>query len=241
LQQLAVTSRAAAEKTLQVHREVFDAYGLDHVWSRIVGMVVQPGVEFNHDTVIDYDPAKTDDLQLVLRNAGGMVFEAHSTDYQRPEAYRELVQDGFAILKVGPALTFAMREILFALAAIEVELIASEKCSRLIDIVEEAMLQNPGHWLHHYHGNPTEQRLLRRYSYSDRMRYYWGDAGVQRAVEALMGNLSSIVLPQTLLSAYLPIQYEAVREGSLRAQPLDLILHGIRQALVPYATACFSR
>lgn len=38
-----------------------------------------------------------------------LVFEAHSTDYQTKEAYKQLVHDHFAILKVGPALTFAMR------------------------------------------------------------------------------------------------------------------------------------
>lgn len=53
-----------------------------------------------------------------------MVYEAHSTDYQTQAAYRELVRDHFAILKVGPALTFALREAIFALAQIEQELIA---------------------------------------------------------------------------------------------------------------------
>ena len=56
-----------------------------------------------------------------------MVFEAHSTDYQTAGALRALVEDRWAILKVGPALTFALREALFALSAIEEELIAAPR------------------------------------------------------------------------------------------------------------------
>ena len=47
-----------------------------------------------------------------------MVFEAHSTDYQTPAALGALVQDHFAILKVGPGVTFALREALWALSDI---------------------------------------------------------------------------------------------------------------------------
>ena len=61
-------------------------------------------------------------LTELLKDEAGLVYEAHSTDYQRPESYRNLVRDGFAILKVGPALTFAMREVLEALSLIEAEL-----------------------------------------------------------------------------------------------------------------------
>ena len=57
----------------------------------------------------------------------GLVFEAHSTDYQTEAALRALVERHFAILKVGPGLTFALREALFALAAIEAELLPAER------------------------------------------------------------------------------------------------------------------
>jgi D-tagatose-1,6-bisphosphate aldolase subunit GatZ/KbaZ len=241
LQELRVTSPDAAEKTLQVHREIFHRHGLEAVWPRIVGMVVQPGVEFNHDSVVDYVPAKTLGLQALLEEQNGLVFEAHSSDYQRPEAYCHLVQDGFAILKVGPALTFAMREVLFALAAIEAELLPVERRSNLPAVMEETLLHDPRYWVHHYHGNAVQQRLLRRYSYSDRMRYYWGEAAVQRAVNTLIANLDATPIPETLLSAYLPGQYRAVRAGSLPNQPLAHVLFGIRQALLPYAAACFPR
>ncbi|GGH17240.1 D-tagatose-bisphosphate aldolase, class II, non-catalytic subunit [Silvibacterium dinghuense] len=236
---LEVTRLKDAEETWRIHREVFHAHGLDDAWERMLGMVVQPGVEFNHDSVVNYDRAKAVTLTSLLDRAHGLVFEAHSTDYQRPDLYRALVEDGFAILKVGPALTFAMREALFALAAIEKELVPPEESSRLPEVMEEVMLAHPKNWSSHYHGNTKEQKLLRRYSYSDRIRYYWNDPDAERAVELLMRNLRAVTLPETLLSAYLPLEYREVRQGVLQAEPEAIVLRQIRRALEPYAAACF--
>ena len=133
-----------------------------------------------------------------------MVFEAHSTDYQKPEALAALVRDGFAILKVGPGVTFALREALFALADIETELIAPEARSNLRDVVERVMLSKPGNWEKYYHGDDRQKRLLRTYSYSDRVRYYWADPEIDAAAQKLISNLTGIRLPENLLSRYLP-------------------------------------
>jgi D-tagatose-bisphosphate aldolase class II non-catalytic subunit len=105
-----VTTKHAALQTLEVHERVFAEHGLTHVWPRVVAVVVQPGVEFNHDSVVFYQADKATDLVTLLADRKTLVFEAHSTDYQLPSGYQELVRDGFAILKVGPALTFAMRD-----------------------------------------------------------------------------------------------------------------------------------
>lgn len=236
---LQITSRAAAEQTLLVHRNTFRAHGFESVWPRVVGLVVQPGVEFNHDSVVEYAPERAQDLAAMLDDVPGIVFEAHSTDYQQPLAYRELLADGFAILKVGPALTFAMREALFALDAIETELMPREQRSRLAEVVEKAMLRSPENWQHHYAGSPREQKLLRRYSYSDRMRYYWGAAEVQQATDQLITNFEATPMPETLLSAHLPEQYAHYRAGVLALAPVPIVLDRIRQALRPYAAACF--
>jgi D-tagatose-1,6-bisphosphate aldolase subunit GatZ/KbaZ len=240
LAELEVTSYEHASRTLQIHRDIFLAAGLGGVWPRVIALVVQPGVEFNHDSVVDYVSSKTVPLQQLLRDSGGLVFEAHSTDYQRPSAYKELVQDGFPILKVGPALTFALREALFALEAIERELIPSQRCSNLADVVERQMLLHPENWAKHYHGIEERQRLLRRYSYSDRIRYYWTDPAIEAAVKTLIANLDAAVIPETLLSAVMPLEYRAVRAGSLQATPHELIIHRIQQAIHPYATACIA-
>jgi D-tagatose-1,6-bisphosphate aldolase subunit GatZ/KbaZ len=221
-----------------VHRRVFEEAGLAHVWPRVIALVVQPGVEFNHDSVVNYAPERAAHLAALLDEEQGMVFEAHSTDYQRPQAYRALVHDGFAILKVGPALSFAMREALEALSLIEAELVAPEKCSRLMDVLEKVMLDDPRNWEHHYAGDEHAKRLLRRYSYSDRLRYYWNDPRVKQAVDTMMANLRELTIPQTLLSAYLPDQYRSLRAGTLKLDAHSIILDRIREVIGVYAEAC---
>jgi len=238
LTHLQVTARSAALTTLEVHRQVFADHGLEKVWPRIAGLVVQPGVEFNHDSVVFYEPEKARELVSVLRDNSPLVFEAHSTDYQLPQSYLDLVSDGFAILKVGPALTFAMREALFALAQIEEELLPAGICSHLPAALERAMLRAPGYWEKHYAGTRKEQKVLRRYSYSDRIRYYWTVSEVQNAVNQLLENLAAVRIPETLISAYLPEQYRRLRNSPGASKPEALVLDRIRQALEPYSCAC---
>ena len=232
------TSVEAAAHTLAVHKQVFEQQ-LPGVWERVIALVVQPGVEFGHDAVLNYDPAKAAQLTAWLRSQpGSMVFEAHSTDYQLPAAYRSLVRDGFAILKVGPGLTFAMREALEALEDIESQMIGEGERSRLSEVLERTMLSEPENWLPYYAGTPEQQKLLRRYSYSDRVRYYWARPQVMAAVERLVTNLSSIAIPESMLSRYLPAQYLRLREKQIAADPASLIVDHIRDTLRDYAAAC---
>jgi D-tagatose-1,6-bisphosphate aldolase subunit GatZ/KbaZ len=238
LQELAVTTYEHASHTLETHRRIFSSAGLDSVWPRIIALVVQPGVEFNHDSVVDYVCSKTAALRKLLAEAGGLVFEAHSTDYQKPDAYKKLVQDGFSILKVGPALTFALREALFSLARIEEEIIPAGKRSRLPEIVDTIMVKKPEYWAKYYKGTAENQRLQRQYSYSDRIRYYWQEPEVQAAVNTVLSNLEETKIPDTLISFTMPEQYSAVRAGLLRPEPRELIIDKIRGAIRPYAVAC---
>jgi D-tagatose-1,6-bisphosphate aldolase subunit GatZ/KbaZ len=181
LDKLAPTSADAARATLAAHEEAFYTEGLKGAWSRVIALVVQPGVEFDLERVIDYDRSGTGELRLVLEDHERLVFEAHSTDYQTRANLRALVEDHWAVLKVGPALTFAMREALFALAAIEEELVAEGERSELLSAVDRRMQEEPGYWEGYYQGEPAAQRLLRRYSYSDRIRYYWSYPDVEDA------------------------------------------------------------
>jgi D-tagatose-1,6-bisphosphate aldolase subunit GatZ/KbaZ len=200
-------------------------------------------VEFDHDRIVDYERAKASDLTAWLTNrdrarTSTLVFEAHSTDYQRPQAYRELVEDGFAILKVGPALTFAMREALYALAAIEDELYPESSRSGFAVTVEAAMLDHPQAWQPYYKGPPAEQARLRLYSYSDRIRYYWHVPAIEAAVQRLLANLEKSSIPESMLSRYLPEQYARVRQGKLKNHPARLIVDKVRDVLRVYTAAC---
>jgi D-tagatose-1,6-bisphosphate aldolase subunit GatZ/KbaZ len=206
-----------------------------------MALVVQPGVEFDHVRVIDYDPSRTGELQHVLDAEPSMVFEAHSTDYQLPEALAALVTDHWAVLKVGPGLTFALREGLFALAAIEEQLVPAALRSHLVDEIERVMLADPGRWERYYDGEPDEQRIARRFSYSDRMRYYLPDPSIVAAQDRLLANLTRTGIPDPLISQYLPEQYLRVRRGELAADPRELLLDRVRDALRPYAAAASAR
>lgn len=239
LEGLQVTSVSAAAHTLAVHKHAFEGQGLEDAWSRVVAFVVQPGVEFGHDEVISYDRQKAFPLVDWLNTQSeDIIFEAHSTDYQLPTAYGELVEDGFAILKVGPALTFAMREALYALEDMETQLVPENQQSCLTRIVEETMLREPGDWLTHYPGSAAEQRLLRLYSYSDRIRYYWHRPEIIVAVDRLISNLSAVSIPESMCSRYLPTQYTRLRQGQIAGDPISLVVDRIRDVLRIYAFAC---
>ena len=238
VQELAATTTAAAEQTLAVHKSMFER-ALPGVWERVIALVVQPGVEFDHDAVVDYEPAKAAELVAWLRALPeAMVFEAHSTDYQMPRAYGELVRDGFAILKVGPGLTFAMREALEALEDMESQLVAAPQRSQMGAVVEAEMLRDPADWLPYYAGTEAEQKRLRRYSYSDRVRYYWGRPVIAAAVARLIENLSAVTIPESMLSRYLPLQYARLRAGAIRGDAESLIVDHVRDVLRAYAAAC---
>jgi D-tagatose-1,6-bisphosphate aldolase subunit GatZ/KbaZ len=238
LEVLTPTSADAARATLAAHENAFRTDGLEGVWNRVIALVVQPGVEFDHERVIDYDRSATGELRQVLDDHGRLVFEAHSTDYQTRANLRALVEDHWAVLKVGPALTFAMREALFALAAIENELVAEGERSELLSVVEHRMQEEPGYWEGYYPGGPAARHLLRRYSYSDRIRYYWAYPDVEDAQRRLFSNLAAREIPQPLLSQYLPRQYERVRHGGLESVPEALVFDRIRDTLQDYAVAC---
>ena len=238
LDHMHVTTKQAAQQTLEIHQRVFADNGLSRVWPRVIAAVVQPGVEFNHDSVVFYQAAKATDLVSLLDDCGTLVFEAHSTDYQLPSGYQELVRDGFAILKVGPALTFAMREALFALAEIEAALVPENEQSHLPAIIDQVMVQKPKDWAKHYEGSLEERAVLRRFSYSDRIRYYWNEPAVIEAIAKLLRNLEKKPIPETLISAYLPEQYRRLRVVLPSLRPEELVLDRIREALEPYVDAC---
>jgi len=236
-----VTHTKDLARTLDLAEKVFRARGLHSAWERVIAVVVQPGVEFGDASVFPYDQRKARPLaQFAPRNWQG-VYEAHSTDYQSRSALRQMVQDHFAILKVGPSLTFAFREAVFALEAIERELLSGRNGSGrscLQQALEKAMLANPVHWKSYYHGDEYDLQLARKYSYSDRARYYWPQPSVTAALQRLINNLTAHRVPTSLLSQFLPGECEAVRNGEIANQPLELIRHKIIEVLKQYAYAC---
>lgn len=238
IESLEVTSVQAARHTLRVHEAAFRDAGLTDVWPRVNGLVVQPGVEFDNAAIIDYDDNAATELAAEISEFRNIVFEAHSTDYQLPASYSKLVRDHFAILKVGPQVTFAMREALFALSYIEDELVPASRRSHFRDAVDEAMIEKPSNWGRFYRGSASELKFLRKFSFSDRIRYYWNDSEVAAAMERMFSNLRSMAIPLPLISQFLPAHYLAVRANPVSQDPADLVRRHIRLVLADYSAAC---
>ena len=219
---ITVTKPEAVEKTLQAYREQFEKQGIHDAFSNIIGIVVQPGVEFGDEDIFHYNRQNASALTAFMKTHPEVVLEGHSTDYQSPEELRQMVEDGIAILKVGPALTFSLREGLFALSMMEKLLLPEEKQAHFIETLEETMLRDPANWKKHYHGTEDELKIKRAYSFSDRCRYYFARPEIQAAIESLFGNLRSVHIPLSMLRQYMPQQYLKVRDGILSMDPKDL-------------------
>jgi D-tagatose-1,6-bisphosphate aldolase subunit GatZ/KbaZ len=243
LGELSVTTAEAATLTIASHQSAFAAAGLEAAWPRVIGIVVQPGVEFDHHKVIDFQPARAVALSRLIEDAPTLLYEAHSTDYQTPANLAALVAGHFAILKVGPGVTFALRETLWALADIEAAMAddgngSDFTTSGFKDVVLEVMRAEPEYWRKYYSGDARRARFDQQYSLSDRIRYYWPHPAIQAAQAQLLENLERQAPPLTLLSQYLPSQYEAVREGRVRNRPVDLLKEGVARVLRQYQDAC---
>jgi D-tagatose-1,6-bisphosphate aldolase subunit GatZ/KbaZ len=225
--------------TLAVTEEAFRKARLEEAWERVIAVVAQPGVEFSDDHVFYYDHDKALLLSRALDDSP-LVYETHSTDYQTGSSLKQLVADHFCILKVGPWLTFAYREALFSLAKIEKELAYKiGKLSELEETAEKVMLEAlPNYWEKYYHGAEDEKRFARKFSLSDRLRYYWPAAALQEAVERLFANLSGAGIPLSLVSQYLPHLFMPLCEGLIGKTPGDLAIAHIRNTLDLYARAC---
>lgn len=239
-EEIRVTRVEDFHRTVELSRQAFSSHQLSHVWERVIAVVIQPGVEFSDHTIHEYDRSKTEDIRGALRQIDTLVFEGHSTDYQRAESLKEMVEDGVAILKVGPALTYAMREAIFALNFIENELLAYNQHlqrSNVMNVLELAMLENVKEWVRYYRGSPEEMRFARRYSLSDRSRYYWTNPKVGDAVRRLVDNLRTVGIPLTLLSQFMHEQYNKVRNGKLKNDPEHLIIDRIAAVLADYQQA----
>ena len=234
---LEVTSPADAAETLAIHEEKFREAGLEDVLKRVTGLVVQPGVEFGNANVIRFKPKEAESLSAWRQSTGGIVFEAHSTDYQPTEALSALVQGGFCILKVGPGLTFALREALYGLDRIAGILDPSYEGGALMRAMETTMLAAPKNWAGYYPGSDAEKYVQRHFSYSDRIRYYWNLPDARGAVAALFDALGERELPETLVSQYLARVYDDVSAGTLTPTARNLAIASIRKALEPYSIA----
>jgi len=233
-----VTDQQYLQEQLAHYEKAFYRAGLDKAWHRVLAVVVQPGVDFDDRHAAAYNPKVAAALSAVHdRLPGAMTFEIHATDYQSPSNLKQMVRDHFILLKIGPCLTSALRQALFALAQIEDALPNLGHRSNLISVMEQLMQAHPEHWRSHYHGTEEELHVLRYHSLRDRIRYYWPHAQARQACDQLINNLSHPI-PHSLLQQFLPDLADAIANESLQPTPLAVIQARIQSALHPYTEAC---
>jgi D-tagatose-1,6-bisphosphate aldolase subunit GatZ/KbaZ len=234
--ELRVTALPDLAETLRKSEQAFRSLGLESAWERVIAVVVQPGVEFGDSSIHEYNREAAAGLSRFIEGQP-MVFEAHSTDYQTRRALRQMVEDHFAVLKVGPALTFAYREAVFALAMMEAALLPAAERSGVVEALDLAMMENPVHWQRYYRGDAAAQAFARRYSFSDRVRYYWGVPAVRESLARLMRNLKRVPLPLPLVSQFFPRGYRKIREGEMPLTAEALLHSRIEAVLEDYRFA----
>jgi D-tagatose-1,6-bisphosphate aldolase subunit GatZ/KbaZ len=227
------TRAHSAAATLSAHHAAFVSAGLEPLWPQVGGLVVQPGVEFSpmrvHHLPLTRDPG----FRAVLRDWPGLCLEAHSTDYQHAMAFRRLAELGFAFQKVGPALTFAWREALYALDFLA-HAAGWLDAPTLPMVMEAEMLAQPGFWKGHYHAGSGDLRLQRHFGLADRIRYYWPRPAARAAVARLFAAFEGRSLPEPFLAqAFGPASLaRAVDSGPVTA--LSLAEAAVSLALDPY-------
>lgn len=216
----------AARATLDAHMAAFGDIG------EIGGLVVQPGVEFTpmnvHHLPLSRDPGLLD----AIMHHPGVCLEAHSTDYQHPAAFVRLAEIGFAFQKVGPALTFAWRQAVYALDQMRV--MAGWGEAFVATVMEAAMQADPANWQGHYHGDAAALRLQRHFGLADRIRYYWPRPDAQAAVAALLDDLRGRRLPMPLLWQVFAPEVLERAEALGGLTPDALIAAQVQMALDPY-------
>jgi D-tagatose-1,6-bisphosphate aldolase subunit GatZ/KbaZ len=105
-------------------------------------------------------------------------------------------------------------------------------------VMDRLMLLNPDPWRSHYHGDSAALRILRPYSYSDRIRYYWPEPEAVAAVDRLFARLEGVTIPEPLISQFMPRFYDRVASGALPGMARVLAVEAVRDVLRGYAAAC---
>lgn len=233
-----ITDAEDFENTLLAYKRKFNEYKINHCWKDIIAVVVQTGVEFGENEINEYDSKKAEHLCNKLKQYPDIVFEGHSTDYQPPQKLRQMVRDGIAIIKVGPALTYALRQALFALCFIENEMIENVNSrSNFINVLDDIMRGDDKYWKQYYTGNNLNIKLARKYSYSDRCRYYLINNSVKKSIEKLFNNIDHLNIPMGLFAQFLPNQYVKIRDGILPTKSIDIVKDVISSVVNDYYSA----
>ncbi len=105
--------------------------------------------------------------------------------------------------------------------------------SDLKAIITRRMSENDGYWRDYYHGPESETALLRIFSYSDRIRYYWTDPEIAEALDKLIANLNGADVSETIVSQY----FTGLEFGDVPTDPDALISSHVQRCVTRYNKA----
>jgi len=217
------------------------AAGLPEMRERLLAVRIILGAGYNSEKVIPFGSSLLKELGGCVYGDKPVLLEALRTDFQPQMILDQLVDNHFAILSVGPELTYTMREVLFSMAMMENETMLGKPgvyLSNFIIELDRAMQSAPQHWEKYYSGNGFEQMIARKYSLYDRSRFYWEDKNVRKMKKRLFDNLIKYPIPLTVMRQFMPRQYERVAAGELENKPDALVMDAVRHALCRYSRAC---
>jgi D-tagatose-1,6-bisphosphate aldolase subunit GatZ/KbaZ len=235
---VAITDPQHLAQTLSVFQSAFASAGLERAWKKVVAVVVQPGVDFDDFSIADYDRRRAAALAAYHQYLPhGMTYEVHAADFQKPEALKKMVADRFNLLKIGPCVTFALRQALYALAHIEEALPDIDQPSHLRQTMEAMMIRDPLYWRSHYQGTPEQLAYMRHFGLRDRIRYYWALPQARKAVNQLLHNLNRSI-PRALQEQYLPDLPADFLPAGKTMPPEAIINFRLHKILKPYRDAC---
>ena len=98
------------------------------------------------------------------------------------------------------------------------------------------MLGNPVYWKKYYRGAESEIEFKRKYSYSDRCRYYLPDRAIDKSIKILIANIRADI-PLTLIEQYMPIQYGKIRTGEIPRDAESLLKSRVKDYIDDYIYA----
>ena len=195
-------------------------------------------VEFDHAAGLRLRPRAARELSAVLDDEPGLVFEAHSTDYQtarraRRAGARPLGRaQGRARPHLRPARGALRPRRDRGRAAPRGRALRLVECSRsdarrpavVAGLLRRATRRSSG--------------CARRYSYSDRSRYYWPAPAVAAAPRRLLDNLEPHRSRCRCSASTCPSSTAASAPGGSPTTPARLAVDRVRDVLRDYARAC---
>jgi D-tagatose-1,6-bisphosphate aldolase subunit GatZ/KbaZ len=221
--------------------QIAAAAGLPEMKERLLAVRIFLGAGYDSEKIIPFDSSLLKELGGCVYEDKPVVMEVLQTDFQMQTVLDQLVHNHFGFMRIGPELTFTMREALFSLAMMENETMIGKPgvyLSNFIIELDRAMQSAPQHWQKYYTGNGFEQLIARKYSLYDRSRFYWEDKEVRKTKKRLYDNLIEYPVPLTVLRQFMPCQYERVAAGELENKPDALVMDAVRHALHRYSRAC---